>query len=86
VLSGDGTPGGNKRTLLLSCANSAGCQAAAEFFSSPQSLKELRDRFRKEGINGFPASYQVVIKARTDGVVVLSFNYVAHRVLDRSIH
>jgi hypothetical protein len=85
VLPSDDTPGGNKRTVLLSCSMSAGCQAAAEFFSSPDTLKDLRDRFRKEGINGFPRAYQVVIKGRTDNVLLLSFRYEAHRVLDRTV-
>lgn len=85
VLPSDDTPGGNKRTVILSCSMSAGCQAAAEFFSSPHALRELRDRFRKEGINGFPRAYQVVVKGRSDGVLLLSFLYGAHRVLDRSL-
>jgi hypothetical protein len=85
VLPSDDTPGGNKRTVILSCSMSVGCQAAAEFFSSPNALRDLRDRFRKERINGFPRAYQVVVKARSDGVLLLSFRYEAHRVLDRSL-
>jgi len=82
VIPSDDTPGGNKRTVLLSCSMSAGCQAAAEFFSSPNTLRDLRERFRKEGINGFPRAYQVVVMGRTDGVLLLSFRYDTHQVLD----
>jgi len=85
VMPSDDTPGSNKRTVLLSCAMSAGCQAAAEFFSSPDSLRELRGRFRQEGIHGFPRAYQVVVKGRTDNVLLISFRYEAHRVLDRTV-
>lgn len=85
VLPSDGTPGGNKMTVIFACANSVGCQGAAEFFSSPQSMRELRARFAKEGIDGFPRAYQVVVQCRSDNVALLSFTYEAHRVLDRSV-
>jgi len=85
VLPSDGTPGGNKKMVIFACANSVGCQGAAEFFSSPQSMRELRARFAKEGINGFPRAYQVVVQCRSDNVALLSFTYEAHRVLDRSV-
>jgi hypothetical protein len=85
VLPSYDTPGGDKRTLLLSCTMSAGCQAAAEFFSSPDTLKDLHYRFRKEGITGFPRAYQVVIEGHIDGVLLLSFRYKAHRILDRTV-
>ena len=48
-------------------------------------MRELKQRFEKEGINGFPNAYQVVIKGRTDGLLLLSYKYVAHRVLDRLV-
>jgi hypothetical protein len=85
VLPSDDPPGGNKKTVIFACANSAGCQGAAEFFSSPSSMRELRARFAKEGINGFPRGYQVVISCQSDNVALLSFSYEAHRVLDRSV-
>jgi hypothetical protein len=48
-------------------------------------MRELRARFAKEGINGFPRAYQVVVQCRSDNVALLSFTYEAHRVLDRSV-
>jgi hypothetical protein len=50
-----------------------------------ESVAQSHDRFRKAGINGFPRAYQVVIKGRTDNVLLLSFRYEAHRVLDRTV-
>jgi hypothetical protein len=85
VLPSDDTPGANKKTVIFACANSVGCQGAAEFFSSPQSMRELRARFAQEGINGFPRAYQVVLQCRSDNVALLSFTYEGHRVLDRSV-
>jgi hypothetical protein len=85
VLPSDDAPGGNKKTVIFACANSAGCLGAAEFFSSPQSMRELRARFAKEGINGFPRAYQVVLRCQSDNIALLSFSYAAHRVLDRSV-
>jgi hypothetical protein len=85
VLPSDDPPGGNKKTVIFACANSAGCQGAAEFFSSPNSMRELRARFAKEGIHGFPRAYQVVLRCQSDNVALLSFIYEAHRVLDRSV-
>jgi hypothetical protein len=50
-----------------------------------ESVADSHDRFRKAGINGFPRAYQVVIKGRTDNVMLLRFRYEAHRVLDRAV-
>jgi len=77
-------PDGKKRSVILACSDSAGCQTAAEFFCSPKSLRDLQQRFRKEGLGFFPRAYQVIVMGRTDGNSVLSFQYVTHRVLDRS--
>lgn len=85
VLPSEGSPDGRKKTVVFAGASSAGCQAAAEFFSSPQYLRMLLAGFRKEGIAGFPRAYQVVLKARTDGLHLLSFSYEAHYVIDRSV-
>src|ERR1035437_4484379 len=68
--SGD-APGGNKKTVIIAYTNSAGCLEAAEFFSSPQSMRELRARFAKEGIDGFPRAYQVVLQCQSDNIALL---------------
>ena len=56
----DGTPLG---TLIISCTNAGGCQAAMEFLSSPSSLRDFQARLRQEGRPGFPPAYQVVIRS-----------------------
>lgn len=85
VLPNEDSSQGRKKSVIFSCANSAGCQAAAEFFSSPRCLRDLQERFRKEGIKGFPRAYQVVVRAKADGLMLLSFIYETHRVLDPSV-
>jgi hypothetical protein len=47
VLPSDDASGENKMTVICACANSVGCLGAAEFFSSPQSMREMRARFAK---------------------------------------
>jgi hypothetical protein len=56
----DGAPLG---TIIISCTNAAGCQAAMEFLSSPNSLRGFRTRLRQEGLPGFPPAYQAVIRS-----------------------
>ena len=70
--------------VVFSGITSAGTQGAAEFFSDPQSLSELRDRFAKDGVRGFPPAYQVVVKCRFANRLLLSFECVDHRVLRKS--
>jgi hypothetical protein len=71
----------NLRTVLFSGTFSPGTQAAGEFFASAKLLGELRRRFRKEGRAGFPAAYQVVVKANVSGTSALDVQYVTHRVI-----
>jgi len=74
----DGTPLG---TLIISCTNAAGCQAAMEFLSSPGSLRGFRARLREEGRPGFPPAYQTVIRSQVfQSAQVVSGSYEAHVV------
>ncbi|HYP09049.1 MAG TPA: hypothetical protein VER03_22675 [Bryobacteraceae bacterium] len=82
VLPSDGS-NGSKRTVIFAGANSSGSQAAAEFFSSPSALADLKQRFAKEGIAGFPHAYQMVLKGVAEGQSVLSYSYQEHHVLTR---
>ncbi|HYP06898.1 MAG TPA: hypothetical protein VER03_11765 [Bryobacteraceae bacterium] len=81
VLPSDGADN-RKRVVVFAAGNSVGSQAAAEFFASPRGLRELKERFRSEKIDGFPRAYQVVVMGRSAGPALLSFTYIAHRVLD----
>jgi hypothetical protein len=81
VLPNDGSPERPRRTVIFSGVNSAGAQAAAEFFSAPENLTELRKRLNSEGHNHFPPAYQVVVSAETDDNILLNFKYETHRLL-----
>jgi hypothetical protein len=81
VLPSESSTEGQHRTIIFSGINSAGAQAAAEFFSSPENLIELRKHLSKEGHDQFPPAYQVVVSAATDDSILLSFKYETHRLL-----
>ncbi|MGH9839511.1 MAG: hypothetical protein ACREEM_12085 [Blastocatellia bacterium] len=81
VLPSESSTEGQHRTVIFSGINSAGAQAAAEFFSSPENLNELRKQLSKEGHSNFPPAYQVVVSAETDDSLLLSFKYETHRLL-----
>lgn len=78
VQPSEGAERGGARTVLITGTNSAGIQAAAEYFSSPADLARLQSRF-PEG--GFPASYQVVVRSRANSTIALDHEYVTHRVI-----
>ncbi len=69
------------RTVIFSGVNSAGTQAAAEFFSSPEHLLELKKQLKKDGHETFPAAYQVVVRAETDDSILLNFRYESYRIV-----
>ncbi len=69
-----------KRTVVISGSGSAGVQAAAEFFCSPGRMKEMRDRFRAAGWKGFPPSYQVIVRCKTSGIRLISYEYAGHEI------
>lgn len=69
------------RTVLVSCTNSQGCQAAMDFFASPNSMSALRDRFRAEGLSGFPPAYQVVVRCDLHLSQPVAGAYEAHAVV-----
>jgi hypothetical protein len=73
----------NRRTVLFFGTLSPGTQAASEFFTSAKHLQALLTLFRKEGLSGFPAAYQVVVRANIFGTSALDVKYVTHRVITR---
>ena len=81
VLPSESSTDYRHRTVIFSGINSAGAQAAAEFFSSPENLTELRKHLNSEGHNNFPLAYQVVVRAETDDDILLNFKYETHRLL-----
>ncbi len=81
ILPSESSTGDQHRTVIFSGLNSAGAQAAAEFFSSPENLLELQKQLQKEGYDHFPSAYQVVVKAEPDDNLLLNFKYETHRVI-----
>ena len=81
VLPSEGSAADSSKTVLVSCTNAAGCQAALEFFSSPASMRGLLERFRREHHDGFPAAYQIVIRCRVHLSQAISGAYENHVIL-----
>jgi hypothetical protein len=81
VLPGEGDGGSLHRMLILSGSHSSCTIGAAEFFSSASHLRELLQRFRREGYTGFPSAYQVVVGCTADSVLPLSVRYESHFIL-----
>jgi hypothetical protein len=81
VMPGEGEVAGPHRTLVFSGITSVGTHGAAEFFSRGETLRVLRERFAKDGIRGFPAAYQVVVRCHSDDTLLLGTEYVTHRVI-----
>lgn len=81
VLPGESSADQQTRILVFSGVNSAGTLAAAEFFSSPKYLLELKSELKKAGHDTFPPAYQVVVRAETDDSILLNFHYETFRVI-----
>lgn len=81
VMPSKSTDPGQQRTIILSGTISPGAQAAAEFFCSAKSLAQFKELLLREGENGFPDAYQIVVKAQVHLTMVLEVSYVTHRVL-----
>ncbi len=84
VQPGESLANQQTRILTFSGVNSAGTQAAAEFFSSPEHLLELKKELQKAGYATFPPAYQVVVRVETDDSIMLNFHYEAFRIIPPS--
>jgi hypothetical protein len=71
----------NAQTVIFSGVGSAGSQAAMEFFASGPDLKDFRERLKREGRLGMPASYQVIVRCGVDRLLALNWNYETHRLI-----
>jgi hypothetical protein len=74
---------GKLQTVVFSGITSAGTHGASEYFASARSMERLRAIFAKEGIRGFPPAYQVVVKCKFSNMLLVSYEYYFHRVLQR---
>jgi hypothetical protein len=76
-----GVEGGLSKTAIFSGDPSAGAAAAADYFSSPTHMRDLKQRFAKQGYSHFPPSYQVVVRCRVDSNLPTAVSYETHVVL-----
>jgi hypothetical protein len=82
VLPSEGSTGpGQARTVIISCTNSAGCEAAAEFFCSEQKMRFLSEKLRQEKYSSYPPAYQVVIRSKVHQSQAVTSDYEWHYVL-----
>jgi hypothetical protein len=81
VITAPDSGGRPRRTVVFSGSGSAGVQAAVEFFCSPARMREMKERFLAAGLSGFPPTYQVVVRAKTAGLRLISYDYVTHEVV-----
>jgi hypothetical protein len=82
VLPNETTSDGGHSIVVFSGLTSAGTQGAATFFTSGTDLKNLGERFRRDGLNRWPKSYQVVVRCRaSDDDQLLSSTYETHEIL-----
>ena len=82
VLPSEGSNGA-KRTVVISGIGSPGGHAVADFFSSPDRLREFQNRLRAEGHQKLPSAYQVVLRSSWSENLMVSYEYVAHAVIAR---
>jgi hypothetical protein len=70
-----------KRIVNVTGTGSPGVQAAVEFFCSPDRMRDLKARFMAAGLHGFPPDYQLVVRCKTAGIRLLSYEYATHVVV-----
>lgn len=79
VMPSEGSPAGERRTVVLTGTNSAGAQAAAEFWSSAREMGGMMRRMGGE----VPRSYQVLVRATASATMTLDVFYEGHWVVER---
>jgi hypothetical protein len=84
VLNNRESDHGRLGLTVFSGITSVGTYGAAEYFTSPKTLGTLRSVFARDGVKGFPAAYQVVVKCRFENMQLVAEEYQAHRILKRT--
>ena len=75
---------GDRTIVVFSGLTSVGTHGAAAFFTSGADLRALAERFRAEGLKGWPRAFQVVVRCRSsEDAQLLSYAYETHEVLIR---
>ena len=74
----------DRRLLILAGVTTFGTQAAAEYVTKPEYIKELTTSLNTSSLGEppqLPAYYQVVIKVKVNGGVPVHISYVTHHAL-----
>jgi hypothetical protein len=77
VLPSEGTNGGH-RTVVFSGTNSAGTQAAVEYFTSSHHLRDLLAKLKQ-----VPSAYQVVVETSADSTIAITPRLHSHQAFSR---
>jgi len=84
VLPNQHSTDGDRTIVVFSGLTSVGTHGAAAFFTSGADLRALAERFRAEGLKGWPRAFQVVVRCRSsEDAQLLSYAYETHEVLIR---
>ena len=75
VMPSMGSESGQKQTVILSGITSVGAQGAAEFFSSPNHMRQALDHLGNQKKLGFPPSYQILVRCEGSNTLLMSFEY-----------
>jgi hypothetical protein len=67
--------------VLLAGINSDGAEAGARFFTSPEKLQDLDQRFRQAGFIQWPPAYQVVVRTESVDTYSLQTRFEFVRIL-----
>lgn len=71
------------RLVNIAGENSAGALAAAEYFSCASCMRDFKSRLRSDGIEGFPRTYQIVIRTEQNENLPFNYELETYRVSDR---
>ncbi len=74
-----------RRLMILAGLTTFGTQAAAEYVTKPEYIKDLLARLsasRSENPSALPSSYQVLLRVKVNGGVPVQTSYVTHHVLN----
>ena len=84
VLPNHHSTDGDRTIVVFSGLTSVGTHGAAAFFTSGADLLALADRFRADGLKGWPRAFQVVVRCRSsEDAQLLSYAYETHDVMIR---
>lgn len=71
----------HRRTLMFAGINSDGAEAGARFFTSPDKLEDLAQRFQKLGYRDWPPRYQIVVRTESLDTYSLQTRFEFLRIL-----